>query len=264
MAMKTVAIIQARLASTRLPGKVLFELAGRSMLQLIIERLSRSQRIDQVIVATGDGKLNDAIAYVAESVCGVPCVRGPEDDVLRRYAMAAEATDASRIVRVTGDCPFVDPGVIDDVIDLQERNSLDYTTNVKPETWPDGLDVSVFSREVLELADAEADLRSEREHVVPWMWKHSNFEGGTRLEARNLAAPEDLSSLRWTVDDPLDYRLARAIADRIGSTALVDADWRRVLESFRELSPMMTENQAIQRDAGYLKSLRDELKDQSE
>src|SRR5690606_21487233 len=123
---------------------------------------------------------------------------GSEDDVLARYAGAAEAAAADVIVRLTGDCPFADPEVIDDLVAWRDREGLDYVTNVLPPTWPDGLDCSVFTRATLEAAAANAQLPSEREHVVPWMWVNSDVQGGGRLRAGNRAAPENLSSYRWT------------------------------------------------------------------
>ena len=255
--MKTVAVIQARLASTRLPGKVLYELAGRPMIRFILDRVSRAAGIDQVVLATGDGEINDPLASVAEDA-GYLTVRGPEDDVLQRYRMAAQATDADIVIRVTGDCPFIDPDLLDDLLRLRAERRLDYVTNVKPESWPDGLDASVFTRATLQAADNEAHLPSEREHVVPWMWKNSAFDGGDRLSCANLAAPHDLSALRWTVDDGKDYRLARAIVATLGEDAALTAGWRDVLKAFRAQPPELLANQETVRDEGYLRSLAEE------
>lgn len=252
--MKTVAVIQARLGSTRLPGKVLYEIGGRPMLCFIIERVRRTPGIDQIVLATGDTDANDALANTVADF-GVNVVRGSEDDVLARYRKAAEETNADVIVRVTGDCPFVDPKVLQALLDLRSHGRFDYATNVKPETWPDGLDASVFTYETLVTADHEARLPSEREHVVPWMWKNSGLEGGTRLTSANLEAPEDMSALRWTVDDALDFRLVRAIVRDMGADAALAADWEDILECFRAQPASLLANQSTQRDEGYLKSL---------
>lgn len=253
--MKTVAIVQARIGSTRLPGKVLYELAGMPMIQLVLSRLDRAARIDRIVLATGEGAANDGLAGVV-SDAGYQVVRGPEEDVLRRYLIAAEEAGADIVLRVTGDCPFVDPTVLDALLDLRDQNELDYATNVKPETWPDGLDASVFTMETLRCADSEAKLLSEREHVVPWMWKQSSLEGGTRLKALNMAAPEDMSALRWTVDDAADYHLARAMVATLGNSGAVSAGWRDVRSAFEAQSSETRANQASPRDEGYLKSLQ--------
>ncbi len=252
--MKTVAIVQARIGSTRLPGKVLFELAGRPMICLILERIGRAAGIDQVALATGDGPANDALAAVVADA-GYQVVRGSEEDVLSRYRLACEATQADIVLRATGDCPFIDPAVLDALLSLRSREKLDYATNVKPETWPDGLDASVFTKETLMAADEEATLSSEREHVVPWMWKNCAFEGGSRLSSANLAAPADLSALRWTVDDGLDYRLARGIAETLGKDGAATAGWQQVLSAFQSQPADLLANQSTLRDEGYFKSL---------
>jgi len=255
--MRTVAVVQARLGSTRLPGKVLYELAGRPMILMVLDRVSRATGLDDVILATGEGEGNDALDAVV-SAAGYRVVRGPEDDVLARYRIAAEAAAADLIVRVTGDCPFIDPGVLDALLALRAEQGADYATNVKPETWPDGLDASVFTSVLLQAADREARLPSEREHVVPWMWEHCAFGGGDRFSCANLAAPRNLAELRWTVDDGLDYLLARAIVGTLGHDASMTADWQQILEVFQAQPSELLANQSTVRDAGYLKSLETE------
>lgn len=250
---KTVAIIQARIASTRLPGKVLYEIAGRSMIGLVFERLSRSKTINQAMLATGEGAENDALETVVRDL-GYKVFRGAENDVLARYAGAAKQENADVIIRITADCPLLDPQVIDDVVTYRKDRSLDYCTNVIPPTWPDGLDVSAFTRETLEAANREANLHSEREHVVPWMWAQSPLEGGTLLSAANLPSEQDLSHHRWTVDEASDFRFIRALSRELGPDGIATCNYLDVLEVLEHNPNLADFNTGIVRDAGLAKS----------
>ncbi len=253
----TVAIIQARIGSTRLPGKVLFELAGLPAIAVMVRRMARAKGVDKLVIATGTDSRNDALGLIAEEL-GVTLFRGDEEDVLGRFAKAAAKFEAETVVRLTGDCPLIDPEIVDRVIDLRAANNLDYCTNVIPPTWPDGLDVSVFTRETLDAAAAEATLPSEREHVVPWMWRHSSLEGGSRLRAANLTAEENLSALRWTLDEPADYALLRRLAAVLGQKRLIDSGYRDILEVLRTRPSHAQIGQATSRDAGLASSRRAE------
>lgn len=254
--MSTLAVVQARLGSTRLPGKVLFELAGKPMIVFLLERAARAVTVDRVVLATGDGIQNDALAHVV-SEAGFEVVRGPEDDVLERYVLAARMFNATKVVRLTGDCPLLDSEVVDMVARACQKCGVDYATNVIPATWPDGLDVSVFTRDILEAAHAEAHLPSEREHVVPWMWKNTPLEGGNRFTSVNVAAPEDYSAHRWTVDEADDFLFLRKIVAILGTRAL-SAGWHEVLDIATNHFGLSKFNKHIIRDAGYLESLRKE------
>ena len=251
--MKTVAIVQARIRSERLPGKVLYELGGRPLLAFMFERIRRTKGVDELVLATGDDPANAVLSGLGHDL-GVTVFQGSEQDVLARFASSARAADADRVVRLTGDCPFCDPEIIDSLLDLQQRDALDYCGNMLPPTWPDGLDASVFTRDVLEQADAEARLPSEREHVVPWMWTHCSLQGGERFKAANLACPEDLSSERWTIDDPADYLMLRSLVAASGAAALIAAGWREILATMRARPRIGAINAGIERDAGLARS----------
>lgn len=251
--MKTVAIIQARVRSERLPGKVLYELGGRPLIAFMVERVRRVKNIDEIVVATGNDPANHALLGVVREL-GVMTFQGSEQDVLARFADAADAVDADTIVRLTGDCPFSDPEVIESLLELQERENLDYCCNVLPPTWPDGLDASVFTRAVLKQANTEANLPSEREHVVPWMWKNCSLQGGDRFKAVNLACPDDLSSERWTIDDPTDYLMLQSLCAAFGPDRLIHAGWREILEIMRDRPQIGAINAGIERDAGLARS----------
>lgn len=229
--MKTIIIVQARMTSTRLPGKVLLPLAGEPMLMRLMERLRRVQRADGIVIATTTNASDDPIAALCAQQ-GVPCHRGSELDVLSRYADAARLHAADVVVRITSDCPLIDPALIDQLIAVYEEGDSDYVSNMLPPTWPYGMAVEVFSATALAQAHAEATQDAEREHVTPFIYWHPQ-----RYRLRNVASPVALSHHRWTVDTPEDYELVRRLFDHLLPTnphftqadvlALLDAhpDW---------------------------------------
>jgi spore coat polysaccharide biosynthesis protein SpsF len=199
--MKTLIIVQARMTSTRLPGKVLQPLAGEPMLTRLVDRLRRVKHADGLVIATTTNATDDPIAALCAEQ-GVPCHRGSEHDVLSRYADAAGLHGAEVVVRITSDCPLIDPALIDQVIAVYEEGDSDYVSNMLPPTWPYGMAVEVFSASALTQAHAEATQAAEREHVTPFLYWHPE-----RYRLRNVASPVDLSHHRWTVDTPEDYAL---------------------------------------------------------
>jgi spore coat polysaccharide biosynthesis protein SpsF len=210
--MKTLIIVQARMTSTRLPGKVLLPLAGVPMLTRLVERLRRVQRADGIVVATTTNATDDTIAALCAPL-GVPCHRGSEHDVLSRYADAARLHGADVVVRITSDCPLIDPALIDQVIAAYEEGGSDYVSNMLPPTWPYGMAVEVCSAAALAQAHAEATQAAEREHVTPFIYWHPE-----RYRLRNVASPVDLSQHRWTVDTPEDYQLVSRLFDHLVPT----------------------------------------------
>jgi glutamate-1-semialdehyde 2,1-aminomutase/spore coat polysaccharide biosynthesis protein SpsF len=210
--MKTAAIIQARMNSTRFPGKVLEDLAGQPMLFRVVERARRARTLQEVIVATSDQPSDDRIAERC-AANGVTCIRGSENDVLDRFHRVAQATKADVVVRITADCPLLDPAVVDRVVEAFYENVVDYASNVMPCTYPDGLDVEVFSAQALARAWREAKKQSEREHVTPYL----RYSGQFRVI--NVAHKSDLSSHRWTVDDLVDLAFVRRVFERLGPEA---------------------------------------------
>lgn len=210
--MKTLIIVQARMTSTRLPGKVLLPLAGEPMLTRLIERLRRVRRADGIVVATTTNTGDDPIAALC-ALLGVPCHRGSEHDVLSRYAGAARLHEADVVVRITSDCPLIDPALIDQTIAAYDEGGSDYVSNMLPPTWPYGMAVEVFSAAALAQAHAEATQAAEREHVTPFLYWHPE-----RYRLRNVASPVDLSHHRWTVDTPEDYALVGRLFDHLMPT----------------------------------------------
>ena len=207
--MTTLLIVQARMTSTRLPGKVLLPLAGEPMLTRLIERLRRVEQSDGIVIATTANASDDPIAALCAQL-GVPCHRGSEHDVLSRYADAARLHGADVVVRITSDCPLIHPALVDQVIAAYEEGDSDYVSNMLPPTWPYGMAVEVFSAAALQQAHAEATQAAEREHVTPFLYWHPE-----RYRLRNVASPVDLSHHRWTVDTPEDYELVRRLFETL-------------------------------------------------
>ena len=210
--MRTVAIIQARMGSTRLPGKVLMDLEGTTILDRVITRAQRSKKLSEVVVATTDLPEDDAI--VDECVrLGVRCFRGSSDDVLDRYYQAAKWVEADAIVRITSDCPLIDPAVIDELFYYGgESGGVDYISNIYLErTYPRGLDVELFGRSALERAWNEATDPAEREHVTLHLYRNPD-----KFMCGGAFRDESLAHHRWTVDTPEDLELVRKIYHALG------------------------------------------------
>jgi spore coat polysaccharide biosynthesis protein SpsF len=219
-------IIQARMGSERLPGKVLADLAGRPMLEWVIRRAAQSQVAERVVVATTNHAADDAIV----GLCGelnTPVHRGPDHDVLTRYVQAAEAIAATVIVRVTADCPFVHPGCIDAAARLVVDGAASYAGTGVQAGWPRGLDVEAFSSETLRAADAEDREPRTREHVTPFIHKHPD-----RFPARRLEPPPELNrpALRLCVDESADLELVRTVLERLKPREPESLDVRDVVD----------------------------------
>lgn len=244
--MGVIAIVQARMGSTRLPGKVLADVAGRPMLARVIERLSRATRVDKVVVATTTSPADEPIVRWCRDQ-GVAVFRGSEQDVLERYLGAAREHGATVVVRITADCPLIDPACVDQVIERYQAGGFDYVSNVDPPTFPDGLDTEVFSRAALEEAGQRAQLRSEREHVTPYIRGHPE-----RFRHGSVTNAVDLSSLRWTIDEPRDLELIRRIYSALGERPFRMADVVQLLQKQPALAHI---NAGIERNEGYKRSL---------
>ena len=250
---QTLAIVQARMSSTRLPGKVLLPLGGRPMIGFMLERVRRAKAVDQIVLATSTDASDDALAE-AVAAMGIAVYRGSLNDVLARFAGAAQGRGADVVVRLTGDCPLIDPALIDRAVHHLRSNQLDYVTNGEPAMYPDGLDVEAFTHAALQRAFAQATLPSEREHVTPYM-----RSAAADMRRGSLRGAVDLSALRWTVDHADDLAMVRALVDAITEQQGVDAalradlfDYLRVLDA----QPQLLAVNPHQRNEGYLKSLQ--------
>jgi spore coat polysaccharide biosynthesis protein SpsF len=203
---RVVAILQARMTSTRLPGKVLLDLGGRSLLGQELARLRRSKRLTDIVIATTTNATDDALAELAQAE-RIEIFRGDEHDVLGRYRDAARQFEADVIVRVTGDCPLIDGTVVDSAVDRLEEEPCDYASNTIDRTYPRGLDVEVFHRDVLERIARLARSVPAREHVTYFLHR----EQPQLFITRQIRRSEDASDLRWTVDTVEDLDLMRRL-----------------------------------------------------
>ncbi len=206
--MSTAIIVQARMGSTRLPGKIMKKVLGKPLLEYQLERLLRVKQADQVIIATTDNGEEQPIVDLCQRL-GVPYFRGPEHDVLARYYSAASQFGADVVVRITSDCPLIDPAVVDKVIGyyLAHQAEYDYVSNTfSNRTYPRGMDTEVFSFRALKEAHKEATDQAEREHVTLFIvWRPDRFR------IKNLPYEKDYSHYRWTVDTPEDFALIEKI-----------------------------------------------------
>jgi spore coat polysaccharide biosynthesis protein SpsF len=209
--MRTVIINQARMSSTRLPGKVLKEVLGRPLLDYQVERLRRVSLADELVIATTTNDADDMLVEFCRKR-NIAVFRGSEEDVLSRYYQAAIEHQAELVVRVTSDCPVIDPKVVDRVVTafLERRDYVDYVSNTQVRTFPRGMDTEVFTFDALRMAHAEATLDYQREHVTPFLYRQPD-----RFRVEQVVLATDLSSHRWTVDTPEDFELVSRIIEAL-------------------------------------------------
>jgi spore coat polysaccharide biosynthesis protein SpsF len=205
--MKTVAIIEARMTSTRLPGKILLPILGKPMLELLIERLKRSKYLDNIVVATTHNPSDDPVEQLTDRI-GVGCFRGSEDDVLDRVLRAAHAHEADIIVEITGDCPLIDPEILDTVIRTYMIKKVDYVSNILKRTYPRGVETQVFSTAVLEKVASLTQDPVDHEHVSLYIYEHPEIFSLFNVES---TISEKDSAIRLTVDTHEDFQLIQAI-----------------------------------------------------
>ena len=255
MAPRVLAVVQARLGSTRLPGKALLTIAGRPMLSHVLARARAVPGVDRTVLATTASSEDEALVQLAQGE-GVPSVRGSVEDVLDRFHSALRAHPADAIVRVTADCPLLDPEVSGLVVRdyLAHRDEADYVSNIEPPTYPDGLDTEVVSAAALERAWREARLPSDREHVTTYMRDKRN---GYRV--RNVVHGEDLSAHRWTVDEPRDLEFVRAVYAELAPDGRRIFGMREVLDLLQRRPELSMLNAGIARNEGLLRSRRRDL-----
>lgn len=239
--MKTVAIVQARMGSTRFPNKVMRPICGTPMIGLLLERLSGAKRVDQIVLATSEDPRNEPLVRYVRDL-GYTVYQGSENDVLDRYYLAAKAAKADTIVRVTGDCPLIDPALVDAVVARLVESGVDYAANTSPPTYPDGLDAEAFAYRALETAWNEAGLPEEREHVTPFIRASGKF---TRL---NCANDTDHSDERWTVDEPEDFEVVRRVFEHFHPRR--DFGWLEVLALRKEHPEWFMKNRHLARNQG--------------
>lgn len=243
------AVVQARMSSSRLPGKALLEAAGKPLLAHVVDRLKRAKSIGKIVLATGDGPANDPIRDLAEKL-GVDCFSGSEDDVLDRFFQAARPYAPKAVVRVTGDCPLLDPEVVDRLVATLGDSDIAGTGP----SFPEGIDAEAISFAPLEAAWNEAKLPSEREHVTAFIWKRPE-----RFVQKRLEHSRDLSKIRVTCDEPQDFEVLKTALAYFKDNPSGVEDIAAFFEARPELAAL---NSDIVRNEGYLLSLAKEKRKQ--
>ena len=241
--MKIVAIVQARMGSTRLPNKVMKEIGEKPMIELLLQRLSKANRIDEIVVATSTNENNIPLIEFVSGL-GFRVFAGSENDVLERYVKALDESTADVVVRITGDCPLVDPSLVDEVIEGYIDSGSQYFSNIDPATYPDGLDIEVFHASALKKAHSETNYQFDREHVTPFLRNSGLFTKG------NIASDQDYSSIRWTVDEPADFKVISDIFNHFSPN--IHFTWREVLALYDEKPELFLANSNINRNEGAL------------
>ena len=247
------AIIQARMNSTRLPGKILKTICGQPLLALLAERVRYCEAVDDIVIATTVNPIDDPVKKLAGKI-NVKCYRGSEDDVLDRFYRAAEANNAEHVVRITADCPLIDPKVTRKVIDCylkgdQSGRPYDYVSNTISPTFPDGLDVEILGFPVLKRLHRVAVKAYQREHVTAYVAEHPQ-----EFRVRNVAHDEDLSHLRWTVDRPEDFDLIKEIFESLYPQKRIFY-MEDVLELLKRKPFLQNKNVQFKRNEGFIESL---------
>jgi len=246
-----VAVLQARMGSSRLPNKVLRKIKGKTLLELYINRVNQSRMIDKIVIATTT-KSADNVIEEAASKLGLECFRGSENDLLDRYYQCAKQYCADIVVRLTPDDPFVDYQVIERAIRIFKDNQVDLVTNHFDPTYPEGLDIEIYSIDALEKSWKEAKLSSEREHVFPYIQNNQD-----QFKIINFKQEKDYSQLRWTIDYECDYEMTKIIYDYLydKKPVFLQEDILQLLEKHPEISNM---NAHIKRKEGVNRSKTDD------
>ncbi len=239
--MNVVAIVQARMGSTRLPNKVMKSICGKPMMELLLNRLSKANFVNRIVVATSVQPNNEPLITHVQQL-GYGCEVGSENDVLERYAQTALKYKADVVIRITGDCPLVDPTLVDESVQAFINSNVDYLSNNYPPTYPDGLDIEVFKASSLYRANAEATDSFDREHVTPYLRRPGLFS------IKTIGCEENLSDLRWTVDEPTDFEVVRQIFTHFAPRD--DFSWRDVLSLQKQNPEIFTINSGIVRNEG--------------
>ena len=214
---------------------------NKSLIEILLARLSQSKRIDKIILATSVNSVNDKLSKDVKAL-GYDVFRGSEDNVLERYYLAAKQYNPSTVIRITGDCPIIDPILVDQIVDMYIKNDADYVSNNHPPTYPDGLDTEVFSFKALEISWQEANKDDELEHVTPFIKKHSRFK---KLSYENKI---NFSKERWTVDEVEDFEVIENIIDHFHPNIFFS--WHDVLELKNDYPNYFSANKNIIRDEG--------------
>lgn len=249
--MKVIAITQARVGSTRLPGKVLLKIGEKTLLQIHLQRILKATKVNKLILATTFEEKSDLILQVADKL-GVTTYQGSTTNVLDRFYKAAKPDNPDYVVRLTSDCPLIDPELIDSIIQDCITGNYDYCSNTLTTTFPDGMDVEVFRFSALEKAWKEAMLTSDTEHVTPFIWRNSTVKGGTLFRSTTFMNAEDYSAFRLTVDEQADFDLISKLVQVLGDKE----SWKTYADYVKQNPDLLSINNNFLRNEGYMKSTK--------
>jgi len=248
--MKIIAVTQARIGSTRLPEKILKKIASETLLEIHLKRILGSKRISKLKVATTTEPDAVKIVNIADRL-GIEVYQGSINNVLERFYFTALPEAPDWVVRLTSDCPLIDPVEIDRVIDYAVSGDFDYASNTLKPTFPDGIDTEVFKFSALERAVREAKLTSELEHVTPFIWKNASFNGGSLFKSGCVMNKTDFSEIRLTVDTIEDFIVIEKLIEILGT----DKPWMEYVNTLQGHPEIKKINEHFQRNEGYAASL---------
>lgn len=253
--MKILAITQARYGSTRLPAKILNEVNGQTLLEIHLRRILKSEKISKLKIATTGEEGSKYIIRVAEKT-GVDYCQGSVDDVLSRFYDTAAPENPDYVVRLTSDCPLIDPDIIDDVIRCAIDGDYDYV-RTDPASFPDGLDTEVFKFSVLKEAYEKAEMTSEREHVTPYIWKNGSANGGRLFKSfkmPNKVGTFNANDYRITIDEPEDLQVLRYLIETLGT----GCSWKEYIDYLESHKDIRQINSRFSYNEGYTKSINND------
>ena len=251
--MKVIIISQARLGSSRFPNKIIKKINNKTLLQIHIERIKKCKKINGICIATTSNKEDEVICEIAKKL-NIDFYKGSENDVLDRYFNAAKIMEADLIVRLTSDCPLIDPELIDKIIGKAIDKNLDYFSNILIEKFPDGQDIEVFKFSALKITWENATILSDREHVTPFMRKNSSFNNGSLFSSANYNCNNDYNFVRLTVDEISDFIVIKKIIDVLGDKL----DWKTYANYYINNPEVHLLNRNVKRNEGYEKSIKND------
>ena len=244
--MQVLAITQARIGSSRFPEKILKKIQGESLLEIHLKRILKSRTITKLKVATTCEPGAEEIVRIAKGL-NVECYQGSVDNVLLRFYETAKPENPEWVVRLTSDCPLIDPEVIDDIVTFAKTNNLDYASNTLNPTFPDGIDVEVFKYSVLITATENAKKKIELEHVTPYIWQNSNYMGGELFSSDCFTNKKNYADVRLTVDTLQDFLVIEKIIELLGT----DKSWTEYADTWKSYPEISEINADIKRNEGY-------------
>ena len=249
--MKKLLITQARLGSTRLPNKILKKINKVTLLEIHLNRIKKAKTIDDIFIATTTKNKDDEILKLANKL-GFKCYRGSENDVLDRFYKTAITSKTDYIIRVTSDCPLIDPNLIDEVVNAALDSGVDYYSNIFDENYPDGQDIEVFKFKALEDCWKNAKKKSDREHVTSYIRNNSINKGKQTFSSKSHTSNFDYGDVRMTVDNIEDFKVIEKLVKKLG----LKSSWKEYADYYLNNEDIFKLNQNILRNEGYLKSIK--------